>query len=160
MTKNRIKMKMRLERQAVDDRWLARKISKDDAESLGQLMLEAFRGTIDYEGETLAESIAEVNDTLNGKYGPFLERCSFLIEQDREAVCAVIVTFFEEMTLPLLSFAMTHPEYQSEGMSSHLIMRSINALLDEGYNEAYLVVTEGNSPAIHMAQKIGFKPFK
>jgi GNAT superfamily N-acetyltransferase len=152
-------MKMRLERQALDDRWLVRKISKDDAESLGHLMLEAFRGTIDYEGETLADSIAEVNGALNGKYGPFLDQCSFLIEQDGEAVSAVMVTFFEEMTLPLLAFAMTHPDYQSKGMSSHLIERSINALLDEGYDEAYLVVTEGNSPAIHMAQKIGFKPF-
>jgi ribosomal protein S18 acetylase RimI-like enzyme len=153
-------MKMRMERQAFDDRWLVRKISEDDAESLGHLMLEAFRGTIDYEGETLADSIAEVNDTLSGKYGPFLDRCSFVIEKDGAVVSAVVVTFFEKMTLPLLAFAMTHPDFKNQGMSSHLIMESINALLDEGYDEAYLVVTEGNSPAIHIAQKIGFKSFR
>lgn len=160
MAKNRIKMKMRLERQAVDDRWLVRRISKDDAESLRHLVLDAFCGTIDYEGETLAESITEVNDTLNGKYGPFLELCSFLIEEDGEAVSAVIVTFFEEMRLPLLAFAMTHPDHQSKGMSSQLIKRGINALLEEGYGEANLVVTEGNNPAIHMAQNIGFAVFE
>jgi GNAT superfamily N-acetyltransferase len=160
MAKIRIKMKMRLERQAVDDQWLIREISNDDAESLGYLMLEAFRGTIDYEGETLTESIAEITDTLNGKYGPFLDRCSFLIEKDGAVVSAVIVTFYEEMMLPLLAFAMTHPDFRNQDMSSHLIKRSINALLDEGYDEAYLVVTEGNGPAVHMAEKIGFKSFK
>ena len=153
-------MKMRLERQAVDEGWPARLLSIDDAESLGHLMLEAFRGAIDYEGETLADSIAEVKDTLNGKYGTFLDRCSFLIAKDSEAVSAVIVTFFEEVALPLLAFAMTHPDFRNQDMSSNLIKRSINALIDEGYDEAYLVVTEGNAPAIHMAEKIGFRPFK
>jgi hypothetical protein len=44
-------------------------IRKEHVEILGTLMVEAYQGSIDYQGETVDQSIEEVRKTLLGKYG-------------------------------------------------------------------------------------------
>ena len=57
---------------------------------------------------------------------------------------------------PLLSFSMTHPSLKNQGYSTKLIKHSINSLINNRYDELYLVVTEGNDPAQHLYYKLGF----
>ena len=157
MVKNRVRMKLVLEKQKVTRRDNIRNISNEDAHLLGSLMLDAYKDTIDYEGESLEDAVSEVQATLNGKYGPFLEKSSFLAEKDGKAISLSIVTRFGEVKNPLLAFSMTHPEYKNQGFASYLLKRTINALLDDDFNELYLVVTEGNKPALHLFKKMGFQ---
>lgn len=155
MAHPRHKMRLALTPHEVAPRLPARTIARGDAEALGALMYAAYHGTIDDEGETPEESVAEMRRTLAGQYGPLLQNCSFVIEEDGRALAATLVTEWRDA--PLLAFAMTRPEAQGRGMATFLIRRSINALLTEGHTELLLAVTEGNAPAQHLYAKLGFR---
>ncbi|MBU7018222.1 MAG: GNAT family N-acetyltransferase [Theionarchaea archaeon] len=153
---SRIKMYLHLREQHTDKSWDYRTIAHTDIDSVGALMLDSFRNTIDYEGETLEDAVVEVGATLEGKYGPFLEDCSYLIEDKGQPISACIVVYSEEMSLPLIAYTMTHPCYAQRGMATFLLKKSLNALLARKYKGAYLVVTEGNQ-ARHLYERIGFR---
>jgi GNAT superfamily N-acetyltransferase len=152
----RILMKVSLTPQLADRTWEYRLISQRDHKALGILMLEAYRGTIDYEGETLKDAIEEIQNTFEGKYGVFLQSCSFLIEKNEQALSACLITFYEKMNMPLVAYMMTHPRYKNLGMGTFLLKKCMNALLDSGYEELCLVVTEGNDPAYNLYERLGF----
>jgi len=150
-------MKLVLEKQEVPTKKNTRNISSYDIHLLGSLMLDAYRDTIDYNGESLEDAISEVQATLDGKYGPFIEKCSFIIEREGKAISASIITWFDKVKKPLLAFLMTHPDFKNHGFGTYLLKKSINALLDDGYYELHLVVTEGNPPAEQLFKKMGFQ---
>jgi predicted GNAT family acetyltransferase len=150
-------MKLHLRKQEINDTWNCKNISKKDIRALGVLMLEAYRDTIDYEGEHLEDAISEVEETINGKYGPLLQKCSFMIEEDGQAHSASLVTWSEEMRMPLLAFSMTNSRFKNHGMAGFLLKKSMNSLLEEGYIEVYLVVTKGNDFVQHLYEKLGFQ---
>jgi ribosomal protein S18 acetylase RimI-like enzyme len=153
-------MKLPLRKQRIENLWKSRNISETDVRALAELMLEAYKGTVDYEGETLEDAISEVQGTINGKYGPFLQKCSFIIEENMKAISASMVTWSDTMDMPLLAFSMTLPIYRNRGMATFLLKKSMNALIGEGYSQIYLVVTETNIPAKHLYEKIGFTPIQ
>ena len=153
-------MKLALKKQEVEESRKCRNISAKDMRSLGILMLESYRGTIDYDGETEEDGTSEIRETIDGKYGPLLEECSFLIQENEQAASACIITWSEKENLPLLAFSMTHPDFKNQGMATFLLKKSINTLLAQGYNELYLVVTKGNIEAEHLYAKMGFQVFE
>ena len=148
-------MKLVLPQQRVEQHKDCRAVSTGDLIALSQLMLEAYQGTIDDEGETLADAISEVQKTFAREYGTFLEDCSFLIERDGQALACALVTLWHGA--PLLAFVMTHPSAKNQGLGAFLISRSVAALRARGYNELYLFVAQGNLPAQHLYEKLGFQ---
>jgi hypothetical protein len=155
--KQRHVLYLQIERQTIDSSFETKTVLNTDYHSLGSLMLEAYRGTIDYEGETLEDSIGEVKGTLEGKYGTLIDSASYVIEMNGTCAAAIFFTLNDKEKIPLLTFAMTHPAFKDKGMSKYLIRKSLNSLLDIGYKECFLVVTEGNQPAQAMYEKMGFK---
>jgi GNAT superfamily N-acetyltransferase len=121
---------------------------------LGKLMYEGYTDTIDYENETEGDFIAEIERTFEGQYGPCLYNSSFVIEDDSTPVATSIITLFKGV--PLLTYTVTNPKHLNKGYSTYLIRRSMNELLVNGYEDLYLVVTIGNSSAIHIYEKLGF----
>ncbi len=59
-------MSVQLAPQQTDPRWSLRAVTQDDIPALAQLMLDAYRGAIDDEGETLADALAYVQGTFAG----------------------------------------------------------------------------------------------
>jgi ribosomal protein S18 acetylase RimI-like enzyme len=57
---------------------------------------------------------------------------------------------------PLVANVMTAPQAQNQGMATVLLRQAMNALLAHGYADLYLFVTEGNGPAQHVYQALGF----
>jgi ribosomal protein S18 acetylase RimI-like enzyme len=53
---------------------------------------------------------------------------------------------------------MTRPDAQREGLARSLMRRSIDALLDRGFERLRLIVTEGNAPAQRLYASLGFRP--
>jgi GNAT superfamily N-acetyltransferase len=155
--KQRHKLYLTIEHQDLDEKFISRNITHSDYQSLGKLMLEAYKGTIDYDGESLEDSIGEIKGTLEGKYGHLSGPASYVIEENGVSAAAVIFTINEKENLPLLTFAMTHPKFKNRGMSKFLIQKSLNSLIELGYKKCFLVVTEGNQPAQSMYEKMGFK---
>ncbi len=131
-------------------------MTQADGPLLGQLMYSSYQGTIDYEGETLEQSIQEMTDTLKGKYGEVNFPASLVVTDGDIAVAAVIFVYFVKQDMPLLTFTMTHPKYQGRGLAQGLIKSCLRSLYDQSFKQCCLVVTEGNRPAQDIYHKLGF----
>ncbi|MGE3609322.1 MAG: GNAT family N-acetyltransferase [Bacteriovoracaceae bacterium] len=131
-------------------------ITTADGRNLGHLMYEAYQGTVDYEGETLDESIQEIEGTLVGKYGDLIEQASLMAVDSGKIVSAVIFVSYKKEGMPLLAFTMTHPDYRGRGLSQKLIKLAANNLANIGHAKCCLVVTDGNQPAQSIYEKLGF----
>lgn len=134
-----------------------RNLCLEDYQELGELLWHADQGTFDDEGQPIEESIAELKETLLGRYGPFLKDCSFGLLSDNRIVAASVITFYPKENLPLVVFAMTHPSKKSQGLCQRLLRTSSDALWKAGYESCYLAVNEGNIPAVEAYKKVGFK---
>ena len=154
MTHQRHKMKLDLTRQTFTKTWPCRPASPADAPALGRLMIEAYRDTVDYDGETVEQAIEEVTGMLGSKYGDFMPSSSFLVEVEGQPIAACLITFWQEA--PLVTVLMTHPSYKGQGLGTFLMRQSINALYVQGYQDLYLFVTVGNEDAQHIYEKLGF----
>jgi ribosomal protein S18 acetylase RimI-like enzyme len=119
------------------------------------LLTDSYRGTTDWEdGDDEVVAEAELRATIDGKYGEFLGRSSFSISDvsGRHVAQIVLAELDGEATI---LFLYSHPDFQKRGFASHLIGLSARALLNNGYVDLYLYVTEGN-PAERLYQSLGF----
>ena len=142
-------------RQKVDKSWRCRTITAEDIEALASLMLASYTGTIDYDRETLEDALFEIRGVFQGKSGSLEELTSFAIEEGGRLVSAIIITLWQGK--PLVAFSMTHPEFKNRGMATYLLKSAINALLTFNHKDLYLMVTDGNEPAQHVFEKLGFQ---
>jgi ribosomal protein S18 acetylase RimI-like enzyme len=126
----------------------------EDRQALARLMLDAYRDTIDYEGETLTDTENEIAKTFAGAYGRFLPGYSFLALDGDEPASASIVTRYEGA--PFLAFSMTSQRWKGKGLARHLIRESMLAIRNGGETTLALVVTAGNGPAEHLYESMGF----
>ncbi len=148
-------MRLPLTPQPLEQSWACRPVCQDDIPALARLLLDAYRGTIDDEGETLDDALRVMESTFAGASGALLEVCSFLIEEWGEPLACTLVTCWRGQ--PLLAFVMTHPLLKNHGVGRFLLQKSINALLVQGHRELSLFVTEGNLPAQHLYERLGFQ---
>jgi len=116
------------------------------------------RGTIDDEGESFADALAEIDKVFSGDYGKPLRDCSFVVERGDFLASACLIGLAEPDDAPLVVFSMTRPDAQREGLARSLMQRSIDALLDRGFERLRLIVTEGNAPAQRLYASLGFRP--
>jgi GNAT superfamily N-acetyltransferase len=124
-----------------------------DVTTLGALMLDAYRGTIDYDGESLDDAIAEVASYFDGESTPLLD-CSVVAFDGEDAVSACLVTLAKDE--PMVSYVYTAAAWKERGLASALLQLSLNAVAKSGYPTLSLWVTVGNTPAEHIYTKLGF----
>jgi ribosomal protein S18 acetylase RimI-like enzyme len=148
-------MRLTLTDRALTGSWPSRPIVDSDAPSLGALMLAAYRGTVDDEGESEADALAEVERTLGGGYGPLLGDGSLVVEESDRLVGASMTTLYESD--PFLTFLIVDPEMQRRGIGTFLVGACGNALLSAGNATLDLFVTEANEPAVNLYRKLGFR---
>lgn len=120
-----------------------RNVRVDDLEALAHLMLESYRGTIDYEDEDLDDARAEVRSYLEAGQ-PMLEH-SLVGLVDGEIVSAVLVSSVDG--LPFISFVMTLPEHKGRGWGGRLVRSALASLAGAGHEKVVLYITEGNLPS-------------
>ena len=130
-------------------------VSLSDAEVLGALMDNAYRDTIDHEGETFEQCVDEMKNTIQGKYGPFISQASFMVTHNNKPVSAILMT--EWKSQPLVAFTMTDKSYLGKGLAKFLLGKAVSALHGSAWKEIFLVVTEGNTSAESLYEKVGFK---
>lgn len=133
-----------------------RQLHPDDGDSLGRLMYQAYKDTVDDEGETIEESIAEADATLKGKYGRPILEASLVTESPDMLTSAIVITDYPK-TGPLIAFVLTAPSYQKRGLASQLMKTSLQTLAQLGINQVRLVVTEQNTRAMSLYLKLGFQ---
>jgi GNAT superfamily N-acetyltransferase len=126
-----------------------------EREPLAHLMLAAYRGAADDEGETIAEALQEVDNVLVSADRPFIPEASFVIEIDAALASASLVSLFRGA--PLITHIMTHPSYKRRGLGAAALLSSAHALREQGWILLSLYVTEGNVPALALYRKLSFQ---
>jgi len=102
-------------------------------------MADAYRGTVDDEGEDQPAAFRELQATANGAYGPALRHAWLLYELDGDVLAAVICTTWQG--LPFVAYAFTHPSRQRQGISSLLLLAAAGEVQRAGGVQLSLIVT-------------------
>jgi GNAT superfamily N-acetyltransferase len=128
----------------------------EDVSNLAELMLDAYRGTIDASGdETPADALAEVESYFAGESGEPLLACSFVAEEDGFPVSACLISLYQD--LPLVAYSFTGAAWKGRGYATALLQLAMNCLAAHGYERLALWVTHGNADAEHIYAKLGFR---
>jgi GNAT superfamily N-acetyltransferase len=135
-------------------------ITATDTARIAQLMLDAYRGTVDDAGETLAEALHEVHGFWAGTAGvtPWAEMCMGVRVGD-EVVAACLVGEWQSRQVPLIAYVLTHPAWQRRGLASALVGRALRHLWQHQRWPVYAVITAGNLPSERMMMRAGFERF-
>lgn len=153
--KTRYLMQLDLRSRLAQPAHAARNPRLEERERLAHLMLAAYRGAADDEGETIAEVLQEVDDVLLSADRPFMPEASFVIEIDATLASASLISLFRGA--PLVSHIMTHPRYKRRGLGVAALLGSASALREQGWSSLSLYVTDSNAPALALYRKLGFR---
>jgi ribosomal protein S18 acetylase RimI-like enzyme len=134
-----------------------RAIVPSDAEPLALLMLAAYRGTVDDEGETIDGAREEVRKLLAGEFGAFDAEHSTLWYSNGDLVAATILTRTRgAQPEPFLAFSLTAPHAQRQGLARAGLTRAMQQLRTQGHSRLHLVVTRANARAVNLYRSCGF----
>lgn len=129
----------------------ARPVTDSEVDELGQLMLDAYRNTIDYEGETLDDAVGIVQQLID-REDPLWEH-SRAVEVDHTSVAAALITRSEGH--PFLSYVVTHPNHQNHGYARLAVSSALASLAAAGHSHAVWYVTEGNAASEALSRSLG-----
>ena len=153
-SRQRRTMVARVQRREVDADPGVRPPTPADAPALAELMLAAYRGTIDDDGETPAETLDAVRQLFAGEYGTMLWNISEVTLRGPRMVAATMCTVWEGR--PFVAFMVTAPDCKRQGLARAGLARVINRLAAAGDPLLRLVVTRGNVPAEGLYTSLGF----
>ena len=134
----------------------ARAPTPADQAALAELMLAAYRGTVDDEGETLADAMVVMQQWADGDFGQPMWAVSEVVQREDQLVAATLVTLWQD--LPLVAFVMTHPAWQRQGLARAGLQRAMRRLSAGDETVLRLVVTASNAPAMALYEQLGFVP--
>jgi ribosomal protein S18 acetylase RimI-like enzyme len=124
--------------------------------ALGELFLDAYRDTVDYEGESLEDAIGEVQNVIGGGYGQLAQRYSLTLGQGGEVHSALFVTETPEGDL-FIPYVVTAKSHGRQGLAKALLERCLQQAKDHGVSSVDLYVTEANRGAVELYQSLGFR---
>ncbi len=130
-----------------------RTIERDDLKDLAQLMLDAYMGTIDYEGENLQDAVDEIRSFLDGD--PMLEH-SIVVEVEGRIVSGILIDNHHEG--PLVRSVVTLPDFKGKGLAKAVASRTLVSLAEQGYAKLVLYITEGNLASEALFRSLGAVP--
>lgn len=129
-----------------------------DINVLAELMIDAYRGTIDYDDETVDDAVGEIRAYLAGERGgqPLLA-ASHLVFAGPLVVGACLVAAQQSRQDPLIAYIMTRAEWKQRGVGKQVLWTVLQALRVQGYHNVRAVITEGNIPSEQLLGQMGFR---
>jgi RimJ/RimL family protein N-acetyltransferase len=124
--------------------------------ALAQLMFSAYRGTIDYDGESLDDARAEIDQYLNNSDLRPLLICSWLFHASGLLVSACLVSWWASRRSPIIGYTITHPDWKNRGIAAELLQETLQSLSEHNYTQVRAVITEGNIPSERLFARAGF----
>lgn len=116
--------------------------------------MDAYRGTIDYDGETIEDAREEVGRFLDGAHGPPMLAYSWLYSTGETIVAACLVARWEER--PLISYVMTRAAWKKQGLGTSLLRQTLQSMAGAGHEGVRAMITEGNTPSEVIFRRTGF----
>ncbi|GMQ98415.1 MAG: hypothetical protein BMS9Abin17_0925 [Acidimicrobiia bacterium] len=129
---------------------VVRTITTDDANALASLMLDAYRGTIDSEDESLQDALEEVDSYFS--HEPMIEH-SYIATVDGSVASAVLVSL--NRGKPFVGYVMTAPDHKNTGLGRTLVATAMASLRRAGHSQLVLFITEGNVPSEALFGSLG-----
>lgn len=129
-----------------------REATPDDRDALAELMLDAYRGTIDYDGETLEQAVDEVDGHFAGAPD---DDASLLVMGDGRVQAAVLVAHVRGA--PLIGYLMTRAATKNRGVASALLDAAAARVWRAGAGELRAWITSGNLPSEAIFRRAGFE---
>jgi len=123
----------------------------EDRLKLATLMMDAYVGTIDYEGETYEQAIEEVDGAFEHEA---LLNESRIAEHDDVIHSAVLVSLVDGDAF--IGYVMTKADDKNQGLASALLDLSAEAIWAAGYDQIRAFITEGNTPSEKVFLRVGF----
>ena len=131
-------------------RWTVRAVDVTDREQLATVILDAYRGTVDDEGEDHEAALAAVDDWLSRLESPH----SVVLEQDGRivAVSFVVNVAGREYIDPVAIVSGR----KREGLGRAAVATSLRSLHEVGVREVGAVITDGNTASERLFTSLGF----
>jgi hypothetical protein len=128
-----------------------------DLHPLAELMLEAYRGTIDYEGETITDAVDEVQRYLAAGAGnQALLEYSAVVSDGTMLVCACLVMHWGRRNCPMIGYIISHPLWKRHGLARRVVAESLCRLANDGHPEVRTIITKGNVASEGLFLSLGF----
>jgi hypothetical protein len=125
---------------------------------LAELMLDAYLGTIDYEGESLPEAVGEIEGYFSpAAENPALLGASVIVAEGETVLCACLVKEWAARSCPLVGYVICRAERKGRGLATAALHETLRLLRQAQYREVRAVITEGNLPSERLFLAAGFE---
>jgi len=135
-----------------------RHLTLDDAPALGALFAGAFSGTVDDMGQTEAQYAAKAKAIINGQYGQWIAKASWVIDEAGTLRAACLVCDYKLYGCPVIAIIGTSPLWKRKGEAAGLMDAVLFSLGILGYAECCAMVTIGNAASEWLFKSRGFSP--
>jgi GNAT superfamily N-acetyltransferase len=127
----------------------------DDKPGLARLLLDAYRGTVHDEGETIEQAFEEIERVFRGECGPVMLAESIVVERQGQLASATLLTRWQNR--PFVAHAITLPAWQRRGLARASMTSCMSRLHEQGEQWLSLTVTLENEPAVVLYKSLGFQ---
>ena len=124
-------------------------LADEDRDGLAQLMLDAYRGSVDDEGETFDEALEAVDFSLAN----CLREHSFVLKEDGIPVAMSLVAVVRGTHY--IDPVAVHASHKRAGLGSRLVQASLASLAQAGVSEIGAAITDGNVPSERLFARLG-----
>jgi ribosomal protein S18 acetylase RimI-like enzyme len=123
---------------------------EEQRDRLAALMLDAYRNTIDDEGETLDDALSAIDFYLASIVRP----CSHVMLDGADVVAFAFVVVVKE--LHYIDPVVVAPARKRLGIGAALVRQCLRSLADAGISEAGATITDGNVASERLFTGLGF----
>jgi len=116
---------------------------------LAQLMLDAYRGTIDDEDETFEDALEAIDYYLQAS---IREHSFVLVEDGRPVAMSLVIALDGRHFIDPVAVAASH---KRRGLGRQLVMASLASLANVGIREVGATITDGNTASEQLFAGLG-----
>ena len=151
-TRSEYRRQLPLDREppALPDGVSLRHVDRADEPALARLLLDAYRGTIDDEGETEADAEAAIGYS----FACLRPEASFVATAADELVAMSFVVIVGDRHY--IDPVATAARWKERGVGTAAVLASVGAVADSGATEIGAVITDGNVASERLFAGLGF----
>lgn len=129
---------------------VTRRVRESDRDVLAALMLDAYRGTIDDEGEDIDDALVAVDRYMTG----WVPEHSFVVTEDGRVVAMAFITVGDGVRYvdPIVVAA----DRQRTGLGRDAVGILLDSLVTAGILEVGATITDGNTASEGLFLELGF----
>ena len=129
---------------------LIRGVRVDDRDALASLLLDAYRGTVDYEGEGDEQALAAIDEY----FARIVWRHSVVLDEgDSLSAMSLVASVDGRHYIDPVVTASTR---KGKGHGRAVVLTSLRSLAADGVAEVGAVITDGNTPSERLFAGLGF----